>query len=418
MDAMLRARAVLFFLLLLVASPATTQAPAPAPATTILAPGVEYRYLTAKSPAGEPWSIHVLEVSRAEKSIEIRAVAGTAADGSMERELPTAMAAELGATGAKIVAVVNGDYDLPAPYLGVSDGLSVTSGRLWTTGQRERPTMALLRSGEPTIGVAGVTLEMTAGKRRWEISALNKPFGAAWGTGPRLYTRDFRPAVRSDASFAAIVIGGVSRGLPLGVDVKLCGVVREQSASANEVAIPPDGFVLAQRLPPAGGPEASSPFAGLKPGDKVQIRIRVTMAGKKNIREAIGGFPILVENGRRSIVGTPGANLRLRHPRTATCTNERKIIFVVVDGRQPQLSVGMTLEELADLMVSLGCTTAMNTDGGGSSVMAVAQPQPNGAATLRRHDVGPPRRTPLQIVNPPSDGRERGRGNAWVIVRR
>jgi exopolysaccharide biosynthesis protein len=67
----------------------------------------------------------------------------------------------------------------------------------------------------------------------------------------------------------------------------------------------------------------------------------------------------------------------------------------------------MTLEELGDLMVSLGCTTAINTDGGGSSVMAVAERGANGGI-----------KPPLQIVNSPSDGQERGRGNAWVIVRR
>ena len=132
------------------------------------------------------------------------------------------------------------------------------------------------------------------------------------------------------------------------------------------------------------------------------------MAGKKGVQHAIGGFPILVENGRRNIVGTPGENLKRRHTRTAVCTNDRKVIFVVVDGRQPQLSVGMTLEELADLIVSLGCTTATNTDGGGSSVMAVAAP------------VGAQHAVPahLRVANSPSDGQERGRGNAWVVLRR
>jgi hypothetical protein len=411
MDAMLRARAVSFLLLLLAASPATTQAPAPAPAATVLAPGVEYRHVTAKGPAGEPWSIHVLEVNRAEKSIEIRAVAGSAADGSMQRELPTAMAAELAATGANVAAVVNGDYDLPAPYLGVSDGFSVTSGRLWTTGQRERPTMALLRSGEPVIDVARYAIEMTAGKRRWEISAVNKPFGLAWGAGPRLYTRDFRATVKGEGPFAAIVIGKLSRALPLRPDTEISGVVVENVA-AKEVAIPPDGLVLATRPYPE---ELWLSVPALKPGSKVRIRIRTRIGNKKEVRHAIGGFPIVVQNGQRSIVGNPGANLRLRHPRTATCMNERKIIFVVVDGRQPALSVGMTLEELGDLMVSLGCTTAMNTDGGGSSVMAVARAekgaQPFASAQGKQA-------APLRIVNSPSDGQERGRGNAWVILRK
>jgi len=89
------------------------------------------------------------------------------------------------------------------------------------------------------------------------------------------------------------------------------------------------------------------------------------------------------------------------------CYNEQNYIFVVVDGRQPKLSVGMTLEELADFMVSLGCTEAMNTDGGGSAEMAASVPQKNSPGASK-----------FEIVNSPSDGPERGRPNAWIIVRR
>jgi hypothetical protein len=245
------------------------------------------------------------------------------------------------------------------------------------------------------------------------VVAVNKPFGRAWGEGARVYTRQFRPAIQGRIPFDAAVIRIASSPVSLKVDGTIRGVVREVQRGIRELAIAADAVVIACH-PEQAAPGDSS--CGLRSGDKVKLRVRVRMAGKKGVRHAIGGFPILVENGRRSIVGTPGENLKRRHPRTAICTSERKIIFVVVDGRQPQLSVGMTLEELADLMVSLGCTTAMNTDGGGSSVMAVAQSQPNVAATLRRQDGGI--NPPLHIVNSPSDGQERGRGNAWVILRK
>jgi exopolysaccharide biosynthesis protein len=44
---------------------------------------------------------------------------------------------------------------------------------------------------------------------------------------------------------------------------------------------------------------------------------------------------------------------------------------VVVDGRQPNHSVGMSLPELTDLARSLGLVDALNLDGGGSSTMVV-----------------------------------------------
>lgn len=61
------------------------------------------------------------------------------------------------------------------------------------------------------------------------------------------------------------------------------------------------------------------------------------------------------------------------HPRTAVgySKNGRYLYLVVVDGRQPFYSDGITIKELADLMISLGAQYAMNLDGGGSSTMVV-----------------------------------------------
>ena len=61
------------------------------------------------------------------------------------------------------------------------------------------------------------------------------------------------------------------------------------------------------------------------------------------------------------------------HPRTAIGydRSRRTLILVVVDGRQGGYSEGVTLGELANLMVEAGAWDAMNLDGGGSSTMVV-----------------------------------------------
>lgn len=57
-------------------------------------------------------------------------------------------------------------------------------------------------------------------------------------------------------------------------------------------------------------------------------------------------------------------------PRTAVgVIDDNHLVFVVVDGRSPGYSAGVTLTGLADIMVGLGATTAYNLDGGGSSTM-------------------------------------------------
>ena len=59
-------------------------------------------------------------------------------------------------------------------------------------------------------------------------------------------------------------------------------------------------------------------------------------------------------------------------PRTAIgIIDENHIVMVVVDGREDGYSRGVTMTELADIMVSLGATTAYNLDGGGSTSMTL-----------------------------------------------
>jgi exopolysaccharide biosynthesis protein len=61
-----------------------------------------------------------------------------------------------------------------------------------------------------------------------------------------------------------------------------------------------------------------------------------------------------------------------RQPRTmAGIDRDGRLLLVTVDGRQPGISEGVTIEEGAHLMRELGAVDAMNLDGGGSTAMAV-----------------------------------------------
>ncbi len=58
------------------------------------------------------------------------------------------------------------------------------------------------------------------------------------------------------------------------------------------------------------------------------------------------------------------------NPRTGIgIIDANHFVFVVVDGRSPGYSRGATLTEYAQIFKDLGCTTAYNLDGGGSSTM-------------------------------------------------
>jgi hypothetical protein len=91
-------------------------------------------------------------------------------------------------------------------------------------------------------------------------------------------------------------------------------------------------------------------------------------------RVAVAGFGLLLSEGK---VVTP-ADTAL-HPRTAVGTDGsgRHVWLVVVDGRQPGVSEGVSCHELAGIMQRLGCSDAVNLDGGGSTVVLKAAPSGN-----------------------------------------
>ena len=112
--------------------------------------------------------------------------------------------------------------------------------------------------------------------------------------------------------------------------------------------------------------------------------------------DVLGGNPVLIAGGQQQSQDLSGSDAFFqRQPRTAVgVTSDGRMLLVVIDGRQPGYSVGMTLQELADLMSSLGARDAINLDGGGSSTMWV-----NG-----------------MLANRPSDGYQRGVGSALVVL--
>jgi len=88
--------------------------------------------------------------------------------------------------------------------------------------------------------------------------------------------------------------------------------------------------------------------------------------------QALTGKPMLVEGGEIKVQTVEPGDKNL-HPRTAIGIDEQAqtMWFVVIDGRQKGYSEGVTLYELAEIMVDLGVAEALNLDGGGSSTLVI-----------------------------------------------
>jgi exopolysaccharide biosynthesis protein len=119
--------------------------------------------------------------------------------------------------------------------------------------------------------------------------------------------------------------------------------------------------------------------------------------------QVMAGSHVIVKDGLDVAPDTAGF-AQTRHPRTAVgiADGGKTMVLVVVDGRRKGEATGMSLKELSALMLSLGCRDALNLDGGGSTEMALRDPVSG----------------QLQVLNRPSDGRERAVGNVLGVSMR
>ncbi len=366
-------RCMLFALLLLL--PAWPPAPARAQPTPI-GPGVTYERIVR--PEG-PW---VVDVVRIERTTERVAVAPTLARGkvlgrsTVREQLPPATVTE------RPIAAVNADFfTMAGPEAGVPRGLHVEAGRL-VHAASTCPTAFLGPGGAIEFGDARLRAALTAADGSTaSIEAVNQaaPEGAL-----ALYTSDFAPDAFEPSGVSVIVR---LSGLPVRPNCELAGEV-VRIAAAGPVAVPADGAVL------AGSGAAVAFLESLAAGEAVRLTVRVE-GMPEWCTGAVGGGPMLIHAGAAVPTDNP------RHPRTAIAYNEREILLVTVDGRQPGWSVGVDFAELARILLDLGCTEALNLDGGGSTTCWVrgtvrnrpsdGSPRPvaNGLAVVLTGPVGP-----------------------------
>jgi exopolysaccharide biosynthesis protein len=117
--------------------------------------------------------------------------------------------------------------------------------------------------------------------------------------------------------------------------------------------------------------------------------------------EVIAGSNILVKDEKNVAPPPEKGFSKGPHPRTAVGFTKggKTLVLAVIDGRKPGQAVGMSLTETAEVMLKYGCTDAVNLDGGGSSVLAIRDPEDH----------------KMKILNTPSDGRERSVANVLGV---
>lgn len=327
-----------------------------------------------------PWSIHVLKVDRNRPDLSLHTVVGQYPMLGMAT-VPDQIKSLSPALGRPIAAI-NGDfYKNTRTYPGDPEGLQIMEGELLSAPNPTRVCFWVDSNGVPHRNNVASQFQVTF------PDGTSLPFGLNEERNGNavLYTYAIGKSTRTSGGVELVLEStGKSQGIPLKPCDNFEAKVRTVNSDGNS-PLTPNTMVLSMSS------DLAQHVSVVRPGATLKIST-ATLPDLKGVTTAIGGGPTLVAEGKpKTWTGS-----QPRHPRTALGWNKDFIFLVVVDGRQRDISVGMTFKELADYMVKLGCEEAMNLDGGGSTTFWIYG----------------------NVVNSPSEGKERPAANALVLMQR
>jgi exopolysaccharide biosynthesis protein len=330
--------------------------------------------------------VNVLKLDTKNPNVKIEsALAGDtvlADDATGGRETISKLTARRGA-----VAGINADF---FPYTGDPLGVAIMNGDFVSEPFAGRSAMGISRGGWVLFDKLTFAGQLVAANgKSYKLHGLNRARGA---DEMICYSPTYGCATPNKAACIDVTLSGVT--LPLQPNKTVQAVVQSVVPGPG-TCIPTDGLVLS-----ASGLAARFISDNIQIGDKITLKLDVVSQMGKDwtpVVQAVGGGPWLVLNGQVQVDGElqkfSASLINGIHPRTAVgMTKNKELLLVTVDGRQ-WISRGMTLNELAQLMQSLGAYTAINLDGGGSTDMSI-----KGA-----------------VINSPSEGSERPVANALLV---
>ena len=379
-----------------------------APTSTVeLSPGISYSKGTMRTGRKDfIQSVRVATVRPDHPAVRLRSLLSN--DLVVARERVTRLAQRLSGPGMVAMVATDGDMSTEGRVdaYAAPQSMAVSSGELLVAQACTRPTLGIDRGGRARIDDVRVNVTMRPAPSSQTLSA--RPGREPARRVHRVNThRDDAMTVLFTSRFAAstqTAPGGLEVILSLPDILRPSGVqevqVLEVRPGAGDTPLGPGMAVLSVRDP-------QDHWVGrLQPGQRLLLKTAVVHRVDKRCRgtieaapgwggtvEALGGNHFTLRNG---VLAAPSravypGSVR-REPRTNVgVTADGGVLMVTVDGRQPGYSVGVKLAEMGALMRSLGAVSAINLDGGGSTLMAKR------SLTTGR----------MKVANRPSDGRQR-----------
>ena len=278
---------------------------------------------------------------------------------------------------------------------GIPYGLVVTDGVLRSSGNIN--SVGFFDNGAAIIGKPGLTVKLVTASGTTADLFYNKALSLSNGIG--LYSNDYDYKTKNTVSAYNLVLQPTSQQTAQltmngAVTARVTQIV-EKTASCD---VPAGCFVLSV----ADNSIYTSALTTMKSiavGDSVTIQTASDPAWQ-NVLYACGGGDMLVENGTADSVFTLETAKKSVARTAIGLRQDGSLVLYTAD--YGSASTGLTLAELAERMTQLGCVTALNLDGGGSTAMGAQYPGYSNGAT----------------VNQPSDGSLRKCANFIFLVRK
>lgn len=173
--------------------------------------------------------------------------------------------------------------------------------------------------------------------------------------------------------------------------------VTELLLSDQPTSIGPDEYILTAADAAGWG----DLFNSFQLGDQITLTTYCQDPVLSAAQWACGVGDIMVRDGAVTDSSTWVYRSDGRQPRSALGIKpDGTMVFYAVDGRQSGYSVGLSQYNLAEELLSQGCATVVNLDGGGSTALSAWLPGQTGPA----------------VLNKPSDGRTRSCASYLLLV--
>lgn len=353
---------------LLAALPAAAHAEVTAPysqaGSEAVAPGVVARWGNAASDLG-PEIVKIAEIDPSRDGIRFRT--SLPHDLVNGRETTTSQALRYSGEEHLVVAAINGPVFASYPGTHYSArGLNVQDGELTSANPRTvgmLTAFAVDDAGRARIGTPTLTVTVTLPDG--QVGSVDRVNSGRMPGETVLFTPRFDSHTWTGADGDEYVIDGAA--LPLSVSGTWVGTVSAVRPALGDAPIGPGQLVLST------SGEKAALYAGLSVGDTLTMDIGIDHGWAGTV-QAIGAKQIIVRDGVVDIRPYDLDDVAIAHPRSAIgVTADGRVLMVAVEGRS-LASAGLRLEELAQLMISLGAVDALNMDGGGSTTLAVRQP--------------------------------------------